>query len=142
MLMLGMLGQLAGLAVMMPITLGAGALLGARQVIEDRKRQIERRRQEARTIVRQFIAEAQDETLMRVRQAATTAHRILRDHFATEIRHLSETTTNTIRSLQASLQADDAERQSRLAALHETAGRVDSLINRARELSGNLREPE
>jgi hypothetical protein len=131
MLMLGMLGQLAGVALMLPLTLGAGALLGTKQVLDDRKRQADRQRQEARNLIRQFLTQAQDEVGTRMRQAIQDHHRALRDHFSEDLKRLSETNMAKAQALQESLQAVESDRRRRIDLLRKAAVRTNALAKRA-----------
>ena len=83
-MMFGMMGSfLPGAAAVMiasnPVLLGAGALFGGMQIIEDRKRKVAQRRQSARQQVRQFIDDVQFEVTNELSGLIRQAHREIRD---------------------------------------------------------------
>ncbi len=59
--MLGMLGTLAGAAIVGPAALGVALLFGGKQVVDERRRQLADRRQQARAFVSGFIEDVQFE---------------------------------------------------------------------------------
>ena len=87
-ILLGVLGSLAGLAVITPVIIGAGVVLGGRQVAEERKRQLTRRRQEARTTVRQYLEQVQFEAGNHFQRIIADAHRSYRDALTARIEAL------------------------------------------------------
>jgi hypothetical protein len=130
MLMLGMLGQLAGLAALAPVTIGVGALFGVRQFREERKRQLEKQRQEARGVVRQFIDQVQLELANRVQRAVQDGHRSLRDHFGTRIQELAAMATESVKTMQEAASADEAQRRRLIGSLDEQIGELAALRSR------------
>jgi hypothetical protein len=131
MLMLGMLGQLAGIAALGAVTLGAGALFGVKQFRDERKRRTDQRRQEARTVLRGFLEEVQFELSARSQRALQEAHRSLRDEFGDRIQRLASEYATTAARLEDALSADAdrrtelrAESIRRLEAIEALAGRL------------------
>ncbi len=135
MLMLGMLAQVAGIALLGPLSLGAGALFGARQYRDERKRQMERHRQQARTVLRQFLDQAYIELSTRTQRAVQDAHRSLRDHYSERIRRLSATYANAVRVLEESRDADQARRAQLTAATRQRLDAIDQLAGRMAALA-------
>lgn len=129
-LMVGMLGNFVGLAMVGPVLIGAGLLFGGRQFLEERKRDVTRRRQQARTFVRQFIDDVQFEVAARIRDTTRDFQRELRDYFADRISELMETYSTAIQSTQHSLQQDQKSREARLADLKTRVEKLDELLRR------------
>jgi hypothetical protein len=127
MLMLGMLGQLAGIVALAPISLGVGLLFGARQFREERKRQQEKQRQEARGVIRQFLDQVQLELGTRAQRAIQDGHRALRDHFGERIQELSATYARAAKVLQESLAADSRRRDELVTAARRRIARLDEV---------------
>ncbi len=115
MLMLSMLANVAGIAILGPLSVGAGVVFGAKQFRDERKRQQDRQRQEARTVLRQFLDQVQHEMSTRAQRAIQDAHRTLRDHFVERIRELSATYAHAMRVLEEAAAANE-ERTTHLAA--------------------------
>jgi len=131
MLMLGMLGQLAGMAALGGVTLGVGALFGVKQFRDERRRHLDRQRQEARAVMRQFLEQVQFELGSRVQRAIQETHRRLRDHFGDRIQMLSTMYASSARQLEEALEADEA-RRSQLTV--EAKARIDELSELAARL--------
>lgn len=119
MILLGMVGNLAGLALAAPVSVGVAALFGAKQVADTRKTALKQRRQEARTVVRQYIDEVNLEVSNRTRQSIQDFHRTLRDHYAARLQELSRSTSTAIQTTQESLARDQAGRQERAEKLRQ-----------------------
>lgn len=125
--LLGMMAQLAGIAVLGPISWSAGALFGAKQFRDERRRQRERQRQEARTLVRQFLGSAEVELTRRLEQSTRDAHHAVRDFFAARIEELGGTYESTVEAMERSLAADEAERATLATATRQRIAELDEL---------------
>ena len=119
MILLGMVGNLAGLALAAPVSAGVAAFFGVKQVVDTRKTALKQRRQEARTVVRQYIDEVNLEVSNRTRQSIQDYHRTLRDHYAARLQELSRSTTTALQTAQESLARDEAGRQERAERLRQ-----------------------
>ncbi|HUQ44745.1 MAG TPA: dynamin family protein, partial [Candidatus Limnocylindria bacterium] len=111
--MLGMLGSLFQLAVIGPALLGGAALFAGKSLVDERKRQVSTRRQEARTSLRQYVDDVQFEVGTRVRDMLRELQRALRDDVAGRIDELSRTNTEAAAALERALQQDQATRAAR-----------------------------
>lgn len=127
MLMLSMLAQMAGIAVLGPVSLGAGTLLGAKQFRDERHRQRERRRQEARIAIRQFLDQVQHELSTRTQRAIHDAQRGLRNHFTDRIAELSTRYTRATHVLERSIAADAEQRAGLVSACTARLARIEQL---------------
>lgn len=124
MILLGMVGNLAGLALAAPVSVGVAAFFGAKQVIDTRKAALKQRRQEARTVVRQYIDEVNLEVSNRTRQSIQGFHRTLRDHYAARLGELSRSTTTAMQTAQESLAQDHAGRKERAEKLRQWSAKL------------------
>ena len=124
MILLGMVGNLAGLALAAPVSVGVAAFFGAKQVIDTRKTALKQRRQEARTVVRQYIDEVNLEVSNRTRQSIQDFHRTLRDHYAARLQELSRSTTTAMQAAQESLAQDHAGRKERAEKLRQWSAQL------------------
>jgi hypothetical protein len=126
----------AGGAVLMtnPVTLGAGALFGGLQLLDERKRRVATRRQAARTQMRQFVDDVQFEVGDEITAAIRELQRMLRDEFSDRLGELQQTYADTIQQAQQDAQRNQQETQTRLqevqARLAELA-QVDQVLNAA-----------
>jgi hypothetical protein len=117
--LLGVAASLAGIALAGPVSLGAAALFGTKQILDTRKAALKQRRQEARIILRQYIDEVNAEVGNRERQLVQDLHRLLRDHYSARLQELSRSTAAALQASQESLARDRAGRQQRAEALHK-----------------------
>ena len=106
----------AGGAVLMtnPVTLGAGALFGGLQLLDERKRRVATRRQAARTQMRQFVDDVQFEVGDEITAAIRELQRTLRDEFSDRLGELQQTYADTMQQAQQDAQRNQQETQARL----------------------------
>ena len=117
--MFGSLGRYlpaAGGALLMsnPVALGAGALFGGMQVMDERKRKVTARRQAARMQIRQFVDDVQFEVGAEVTAAIRDLQRELRDEFSERLGELQRTYADTMQQAPADGQRTQQEGQARL----------------------------
>jgi hypothetical protein len=128
-LMFGALGGLAGVAVATPVLVGIGLLLGARQVGDERERQLKAHRQRALVATKRTIDGVSFSVNKATRDHTNAAQRLLRDHYtqrAADLREAAKLMQVEIRRLRA----DRDERASRAAALGAELRRLDELRRR------------
>ena len=126
--LMGVMANLAGVAIATPVAITVGVLFGAKHVIDERKRNVERRRQQAHTIVRDYLSHAQTELAVESRRAVQEVHRLLRDSFSERITSLNGTLTTTIRTIEETLAASDRERTHRTAVVSSQIERIEQLL--------------
>ena len=118
-LVFGMLGGLAGLALTTTMLVGIGAVFGGKGLLDERKKQVTQRRQKARNAVRQFLDDVQFETSKSMRDLTRNLQRQLRDHFSERIGESIRTCATAAESLEASLRQTRSAREARLAVLRK-----------------------
>ncbi len=126
--LMGVMANLAGVAIATPVAISVGLLFGAKHVIDERKRNVERRRQQARAIVRDYLSHAQTELAIESRRAVQEVHRLLRDSFSEQISDLNSSLTGTIRTIEETLTASDRERAQRGAVVSDQIERLEQLL--------------
>ena len=126
-LMVGLLSTAAGLALLNPWSIGAGAALGTKTVADERRRGRRRRQAEAKAAVRRHV----DDLLFQLgkdnRDRLRDVHRALRDHYALQAEQL---TTALAGSLEAAAAAND-HREQGLADRRAEIARLDALAEQA-----------
>jgi hypothetical protein len=130
--MFGALGRYlpaAGGAVLMtnPVTLGAGALFGGLQLLDERKRRVATRRQAARTQMRQFIDDVQFEVGDEITAAIRDLQRALRDEFGERLTELQQTYADTMQQAQQDAQRNQQETQARLQEVQARLAELDQV---------------
>lgn len=129
-ILFGMMTGLAGIAVSTGVLLGVAAIFGGKQLLDERKRQVAARRQEARTAIRQFFDEAEFEVGKALRELSRDMNRRLRDHYSDRLAERLRTCADTAASLERGLQEDAATRKVRIEELRAQAGQLDAILEK------------
>ncbi|RLK61223.1 50S ribosome-binding GTPase [Actinokineospora cianjurensis] len=129
-LMSGLATTLAGLPLINPISLGAGAAFGARSVFEERGARLKRRQAVAKTAAQRHV----DDFFLRygkeAKDATRTVHRALRDR-CTEVAHsLREAAAESARVIKTELEAESARNTARLTQVRRDLERLLALRTR------------
>ena len=136
-MMFGMLGRFlpAAAGVLLgstPVLLAAGAAFGGRQLLEDRKRKVTQRQQQAKSQMRKFIDNTQFEISDDLSQLIKEIQREIRDEFSDRLGELQRTYSENINQIKRNQQASDAEKNQRLeqmGALSETLARIEMALS-------------
>lgn len=114
-----------------PVLLGAGAIFGGAQFIENRTRKVQARRQAARTQLRQFTDDAQFEVTNELVKLLRTVQRELRDEFIELITELQQSWTG------AAQRANDAATEGE-RSLTARASEIDDQLLQLRHLRSRI----
>ena len=135
---IGMVAGLAGITLTTAATAGIGLVFGGKQIFDERKRQLQVRRQQARTNARQFIDDLQFESTKRLRDFSRDLQRQLRDGFLTLVTERQRTCAEGLSAVQAAVQQSATERADNITALRERIEQLRLLDARAAELEETL----
>ncbi len=127
-IMLGLLTNLAGLALTTGATLGIGALFGGKQIMDERKRQVTARRQQARQAVRQFVDDVQFEASKSLRDLGRDLQRSARDRFVAHINTTSGELNATVERVRGAANAEDGTRRKGLTTAEQRAAAARELL--------------
>jgi hypothetical protein len=141
MLMIGMATTLAGLALLNPISIGAGLLFGTKTVRDERRRMLQRRQAEAKQAVRRHIDEVTFQVGKDSRDMLRHTQRQLRDHYSALAEEVSTSIASSVLAAQNAVSTTTSERQSRIRDLKAELARIDALADRARALVATLKSP-
>ncbi|MGZ8819015.1 MAG: Isoniazid-inducible protein iniA, partial [Mycobacterium sp.] len=123
-LMFGMLTSFAGLGMLNPLSLGAGALLGRKAYKEEMDNRMLRIRNDAKMNVRRFVDDVQFVVSKESRDRLKGIQRQLRDHY----RGIANQTTRSLNeSLQATLAAAKLEENERNTRIKELSRQLNIL---------------
>ncbi len=111
-----------------PVLIGAGALFGGMQLLDERKKKLTARRQSARQQVRQFLDNVQFEVGNEISNMVREAQRDLRDEFSDRLGELQRTYTETAQRAQADLQKSQQERQVKAQQGAKTIAALDAVL--------------
>jgi hypothetical protein len=134
-LMTGLVTSLAGLALINPVSLAAGVLLGRKAYNDDKAQRLLRRQGEAKTSVRRHLDEVVFQVGKQLKDRLRQVQRTLRDL-------LNDTVDEMARSLAAAVQAASratkdvtAEREARVRVLRQQLVQIDRLAHDVRQLT-------
>ena len=132
--MLGLLGTLLGAAVVGPAALGVAAVFGGKQVLDERRRQLADRRQQARSFLNGFVEEVRFEAAGRLASLLGEVQRQMRARFADRIHELRRTFAESVAALERAGEQVESERRARLTTVHAELAAIDDLRVRAAAL--------
>jgi hypothetical protein len=138
MLMIGMATTLAGLALLNPISIGAGLMFGTKTVRDERKRMLQRRQAEAKQAVRKHIDEVTFQVGKDSRDMLRLTQRQLRDHYSSLAEEVSTSIASSVLAAQNAVNTTTSERQNRIRDLKAELARIEVLGTRAQALVANL----
>jgi replication fork clamp-binding protein CrfC len=134
-LMFGMLTSFAGLGMLNPLSLGAGAILGRKAYKEEMDNRMLRIRADAKMNVRRFVDDVQFAVNKESRDRLKGIQRQLRDHY----RGIANQTTRSLNeSLQATIAAakmEENERNTRIRELERQLNILKQVIDNAIKLA-------
>ncbi|NKQ53159.1 dynamin [Amycolatopsis sp. K13G38] len=133
-LMFSMLTKIATLAIPTPFGLAAGLLLGRTGFLDERRRQLEKRRTLAKNAVRRFVDEFNLQVGKDSRDAMRQVQRELRDAYAARVDELQRSTAEALAAASQAVRDDKAEADE-LQRLEKDLAALDLLSKRAEELT-------
>lgn len=110
-----------------PVLLGAGALFGGFQLVEDRKRRVQQRRQGARGQMRQFTDDVQFEMSNELTKMIREVQRSLRDEFVALIGELQQSWANAAKQADEALAQGSDGLAARRSVVDAHLGRLDAI---------------
>ncbi len=135
-LMFGMVGQLAGLALLNPLTLVVGIGLGRKALKDERKRNRTMRQQQAKAAVRKYIDAITFEVSKESRDLLRRVQRDLRDEFSSRAEHLQVSTRDALAASEAAAKQQLVDRQTRLGDVRAELARLAKLRKQAEAVTG------
>lgn len=132
------LSLIPGLAIAAPFAaIGGALLLGRKQLKDEQKRALQRRRADAKTAAHKHVDEVQFQVGKDSRDMLRHTQRVLRDHFTTIAEELHTSMTESVVSAQSAVRATESERSRRIGDLKAELERVAALAADARRLAGS-----
>ncbi|MBX6356586.1 MAG: Isoniazid-inducible protein iniA, partial [Micromonosporaceae bacterium] len=133
-LMFGMFGTLAGFALLNPLSIGAGVLLGRRAVVDEKKRVIAKRQSDAKAALRRYIDEVTFHVGKDSRDMLRAVQRTLRDHFTAQAEEMKRSVQESLRAAEKAVKASKAERDARVAEINAELAKLDEVAKQVRAL--------
>ncbi len=130
-LMFTMLPHILGFAIMAPIAIPLGLLMGTSTLRDEKHRQLAQRRAQAKNAVRKYCDEVQFVMGKDSRDTLRRIQRQLRDHYAARAEELNRTTAEALQSANDAARASTSGREQRLKDLAAELNRLGALRERA-----------
>jgi Dynamin family len=140
-LMFGFLGTVAGLALLNPISVGAGLLMGGKTLSDERRRVVTRRQAEAKTVVRRYVDDVTFQVGKDSRDMLRGVQRDLRDHFTELAEQLTRSLRETLTAAERSVTASKEDRARRLAEIDKELTTLETLQARVGTLLPSAATP-
>jgi hypothetical protein len=133
-LMTGLVTSLAGMAIINPVSLAAGVLLGRKAYNDDKEQRRQRRQAEAKTVVRRHLDEVVFQVGKHLKDRLRTVQRTLRDLITDTAEEMSRSLADAVAAAQRSTKEATAERDARIRALRLRLEQLDRLAADVRAL--------
>ena len=133
-LMVGLATSLAGMPLINPVSVGAGAILGGKTVHDESKTLLKRRQAAARTRTQRHV---DDFFLLVSKEGKDTvrqAHRLLRDHFLDLTDRLQDAIVHSVRTAKLAADADVAQTERRQREIELSLRELAGLYRQAQQL--------
>jgi hypothetical protein len=134
-LMFIIIGSLVGVSLG-PIGIGIGLVMGHRGLREEKKRQVQRRRAEARNAVRRYCDEVIFVASKDSRDTLRRVQRELRDHYSGLAEELNRSNSQALAGASEAAKRSQSDRQKRLKDVDSELARVRQLRQRAEAVAG------
>ncbi|MGY1704291.1 dynamin family protein [Geodermatophilus sp. SYSU D00697] len=134
-LMTGLVTSLAGMAIINPISLAAGVLLGRKAYNDDKKQRVQRRQSEAKAVVRRHLDEVVFQVGKQLKDRLRTVQRTLRDLITDTAEEMSRSLADAVAAAQRSTKEATAERDARIRSLRLRLDQLDRLAAEVRQLN-------
>jgi hypothetical protein len=151
-LMFGLLTTFVGLALINPISIGAGVLLGSKAYKDDKEQRILKRRGDAKVAIRKFTDDVSFQVGKESKDRLRLVQRALRDHFAQIADQTVRSINDSLRAAQEAASIANSERAARttqlekelqaVATMRSIADKLDPLEVEPAERAGSAVEPE
>ncbi|MGY1663658.1 dynamin family protein [Geodermatophilus sp. SYSU D00705] len=133
-LMTGLVTSLAGMAIINPVSLAAGVLLGRKAYTDDKKQRVARRQAEAKAVVRRHLDEVVFQVGKQLKDRLRTVQRTLRDLITDTAEEMSRSLADAVAAAQRSTKEATAERDARVRSLRLRLDQLDRLAADVRVL--------
>jgi hypothetical protein len=134
-LMFGLATSMAGMPLLNPISIGAGAVFGGKSIRDEGKTLLKRRQATAKAAVQRHV----DEVFIRLNKEAKDTirrvQRVLRDHFGAVTEDLQEAIVSSLRSAKRDADQDVASREQRVRRVQQELARLADLYEQVQALT-------
>ncbi len=136
MMMFGMLGTMVGIGMLNPVSLVMGVTMGRKTLKDEKERQLNVRRAEARAAHRKYVDEVSFQVGKDFRDTLRRIQRSLRDEFGERADELQRSSASSLAAAQQAVQTDEVERQGRIRDIDAELVRIAGLREQGARLIG------
>jgi hypothetical protein len=133
-LMVGIMTGIIGMSIINPLSLAAGAVIGRKAYKEDTEARLQRRRSEAKILIRRQVDEIIFQVGKQLRDRLRIVQRTTRDHFTAIADEHHRSLADSVLAAQKAATMYATERDKRVTALRSELQKVDALTKRARAI--------
>lgn len=141
-LMFGLITTLMGMAMVNPISVGAGLLLGGKAYREDKESRILKRRNDAKIAIRKYTEDVGFQVGKESKDRLRLLQRQLRDHFTLIAEQTLRSLSDSLRVAQDAANVESSARQQRMAEVERQLRAVAQLKARAGQLATDTPIPQ
>ena len=134
-LMFGMMGQLAGLTLINPLTAVIGIGLGRRALKDERKRQLTLRRQQSKQATKRYLDEVSFAANKASRDSIRFVQRDLRDEFTARAEQLQRSTRESLTAAETAARQTAAQAGARIKDIDAELARLAAVRRSADQLA-------
>jgi hypothetical protein len=135
-LMVGIITGIVGMSIINPLSLAAGAVICRKAYKEDQENRLQRRRNEAKGLIRRQVDEIIFQVGKQLRDRLRLVQRITRDHFTAIADEHHRSLADSVIAAQKAANMFASERDQRVQELRRDLQKVDALSARARSIDG------
>ncbi|MGK5673397.1 dynamin family protein [Micromonospora sp. URMC 106] len=140
-LMFGLALTLAGMPMINPVSIGAGALFGGKSIRDESRQMLRRRQSTVKTAIQRHV----DDFFVRMnkdcRDTVRQVQRMLRDHFTALTEELQESIVRSFRTAKQAADTDAAVRDQRQREIRLKMTRLAALYDQAQQLTAARSAP-
>ncbi len=134
-LMFGLMTTLAGMALVNPISIAAGLIMGGFAYRQEANARLEQRRNEAKTAVRKLIDESVFQVSKEARDRISRIRRVLRDHFSSAAGDLKHSLNESVKMAKKRANMPQAERGQRATQAASELQEIRALCQQALDIT-------
>nr|WP_305092723.1 dynamin family protein [Prescottella sp. R16] len=133
-LMFGLVTTLMGMALVNPVSIGAGVLLGTKAYRDDRDARVVKRRGDAKIAIRRFTDDVSFQVGKESKDRLRLVQRLLRDHFTAVAEQTLRSLADSLRAAQEAAGAEAGERARRTTEVQRQLEVLSALKEQSTQL--------
>lgn len=137
-LMFGLLTGIFGMALINPLSVGAGLLLGRKAYREDKETRLKRRQGEAKALVRRQLDDVTFQVGKQLKDRLRLVQRTIRDHFTEIADEYHRSLSDSVAAAQKAAASYAQEREGRIRDIRGELKKVDALHRAAKAVAAEV----